>query len=296
MEEKDPESNVGDTCEKENNSGGIEQCIASTENTSPESENPTSDSKSTVEEENTSPESENPTSNSKSTVEEENASPVNSAIYTTDDYNSNNDGEKTVDIVSTESTENWEESGAQKGATGTEERDTWSQPASEDREDTQEMGGNLQKGSTEEEENDEYKGKYTKGKGRSEETFEGGNRQRNYENQGCRPKNRPGIQRPYGGTGDERLTKERKNKNSKNGEKWEENPRENKEKTKKEKKNRSDRFRNDLPDDRDHYEYFWRSQSIYSQWYACTFEVDGTKYNCAEQYMMHQKAGIISKS
>jgi ribA/ribD-fused uncharacterized protein len=28
----------------------------------------------------------------------------------------------------------------------------------------------------------------------------------------------------------------------------------------------------------------------FSQWYQSTFEVDGVKYNCAEQYMMAQKA------
>ncbi len=28
----------------------------------------------------------------------------------------------------------------------------------------------------------------------------------------------------------------------------------------------------------------------FSQWHACNFTLDKTQYNCAEQYMMHQKA------
>lgn len=39
------------------------------------------------------------------------------------------------------------------------------------------------------------------------------------------------------------------------------------------------------------YEFFWRSQSPYSQWYPSEFTVDGIKFNCAEQYMMYSKAG-----
>ncbi len=38
--------------------------------------------------------------------------------------------------------------------------------------------------------------------------------------------------------------------------------------------------------------FFWRSESPFSQWHKSTFYVDGIKYNCAEQYMMHQKAGL----
>ena len=38
------------------------------------------------------------------------------------------------------------------------------------------------------------------------------------------------------------------------------------------------------------YTFFWRSESPFSQWHPSGFEVDGVKYNCAEQYMMHQKA------
>lgn len=31
----------------------------------------------------------------------------------------------------------------------------------------------------------------------------------------------------------------------------------------------------------------------FSQWLPCTFEVDGVRYNCAEQYMMAQKARLF---
>jgi len=36
------------------------------------------------------------------------------------------------------------------------------------------------------------------------------------------------------------------------------------------------------------YEFFWNGP--FSQWFKSIFTVQGTKYNCAEQYMMHQKA------
>lgn len=36
--------------------------------------------------------------------------------------------------------------------------------------------------------------------------------------------------------------------------------------------------------------FFFRSQSVFSQWYPVKFTVGGFEYNCAEQYMMHQKA------
>lgn len=34
--------------------------------------------------------------------------------------------------------------------------------------------------------------------------------------------------------------------------------------------------------------FFWAGP--FSQWHRCKFTVDGVTYNCAEQYMMHQKA------
>lgn len=40
--------------------------------------------------------------------------------------------------------------------------------------------------------------------------------------------------------------------------------------------------------------YFWRSKSPLSQWYKCTFEHDGIHYNCAEQWMMAQKARLFN--
>lgn len=36
--------------------------------------------------------------------------------------------------------------------------------------------------------------------------------------------------------------------------------------------------------------FFYHAESPFSQWHACFFEADGFTYNCAEQYMMHQKA------
>jgi hypothetical protein len=39
------------------------------------------------------------------------------------------------------------------------------------------------------------------------------------------------------------------------------------------------------------YTFFWKSESPFSQWYKSKFTVDDILYNCAEQFMMHQKAG-----
>lgn len=39
------------------------------------------------------------------------------------------------------------------------------------------------------------------------------------------------------------------------------------------------------------YTFFWSNGSPFSQFHKATFTVDGITYNCAEQYMMHQKAG-----
>lgn len=41
--------------------------------------------------------------------------------------------------------------------------------------------------------------------------------------------------------------------------------------------------------------FFWRSESAFSQWYPSSFTVDGITYNCAEQYMMRQKAGELAE-
>lgn len=42
----------------------------------------------------------------------------------------------------------------------------------------------------------------------------------------------------------------------------------------------------------DKYVFFWNG--IYSQWYLRDMVVDGIKYNCCEQYMMHQKALLFN--
>lgn len=39
------------------------------------------------------------------------------------------------------------------------------------------------------------------------------------------------------------------------------------------------------------FEFFWRGP--FSQWYKSDFVVDGVKYNCAEQYMMAEKARLF---
>ena len=36
------------------------------------------------------------------------------------------------------------------------------------------------------------------------------------------------------------------------------------------------------------------NKGCFSQWWPCTFEVDGVTYNCAEQYMMAQKAVLFN--
>lgn len=48
-----------------------------------------------------------------------------------------------------------------------------------------------------------------------------------------------------------------------------------------------------LPNEKHLYEYFWKSDSVFSQWYPCKFTVDEITYTSAEQYMMHQKAVLM---
>ena len=91
-------------------------------------------------------------------------------------------------------------------------------------------------------------------------------------------KSKPGIQRQYGGNGDERTPRRDRNN------RWKDNEKDHAYKGG-EKKHRT------YPDESHKYEYFWRNQSVYSQWYLSDFEVDGIKFNCAEKYMMYHKAG-----
>ena len=50
------------------------------------------------------------------------------------------------------------------------------------------------------------------------------------------------------------------------------------------------------------YVFFWGhhakpgqlTKACFSQWYPCSFEVDGVTYNCAEQYMMAGKARVFN--
>jgi len=39
------------------------------------------------------------------------------------------------------------------------------------------------------------------------------------------------------------------------------------------------------------YTLFWRRESPFSQHHPANIIIDSISYNCAEQYMMHQKAG-----
>lgn len=45
--------------------------------------------------------------------------------------------------------------------------------------------------------------------------------------------------------------------------------------------------------EKEEYIYFSRKDSVFSQWYPCTFVIDDKEYNCAEQYMMYTKAGSL---
>lgn len=39
--------------------------------------------------------------------------------------------------------------------------------------------------------------------------------------------------------------------------------------------------------------FFFTDSSPFSQWYRCTFTVDGNTFNCAEQFMMYGKAKLF---
>lgn len=38
---------------------------------------------------------------------------------------------------------------------------------------------------------------------------------------------------------------------------------------------------------------FFEGTYAFSNWYPCTFIINGTKYNCVEQYYMHQKSLVF---
>ncbi len=41
------------------------------------------------------------------------------------------------------------------------------------------------------------------------------------------------------------------------------------------------------------FKFFWKSHSIFSNWYISSFEIDGIEFNCSEQYMMYAKAMLF---
>lgn len=115
---------------------------------------------------------------------------------------------------------------------------------------------------------------------------------------------RPGLDRPYGGH--ERQSHDRKDRERRQHAQnhWVEYKpdqerysaaQHEREKPKGDRKHKNEEKKfwdSGLSDERHKYEYFWGNRSVFSQWYPCKFEIDGKIYNCAEQYMMHQKAGM----
>jgi len=52
-------------------------------------------------------------------------------------------------------------------------------------------------------------------------------------------------------------------------------------------------IKNGTGPDPEKFTFFWRKESPFSQWYPCTFTVGHVTFNCAEQYMMAEKARIF---
>ena len=47
-----------------------------------------------------------------------------------------------------------------------------------------------------------------------------------------------------------------------------------------------------IPDDKEKFTFFYGTASPFSQFHPATFTVDGVEFNCAEQFMMYNKAGM----
>jgi len=48
-----------------------------------------------------------------------------------------------------------------------------------------------------------------------------------------------------------------------------------------------------MAEHKERYTFFWKSHSPFSQWHPSVFTVDGVEFNCAEQFMMYQKAMLF---
>ncbi|XP_041358894.1 N-glycosidase Npun_R5314-like [Gigantopelta aegis] len=56
---------------------------------------------------------------------------------------------------------------------------------------------------------------------------------------------------------------------------------------------RTDSKKTSLAEAKTKYEYFWKEESPFSQWYPAKFKDGNQSYMCAEQYMMHRKAVLF---
>lgn len=210
------------------------------------------------------------------------------------------EGDKIVQELKEDSVHVHEE---EKGASGISE-ENWHPPSFTDREDSEAVLQQEFKEGKEDEKDEEKRLMDEKVQWRSQSK----ENNRKPENVGYgKPRSgrpRPGLNRPYGGH--ERQSHDRKDKERRQHSRnhWVEyKPEQEKnsaaqharEKQKGNRKHENEEKKfwdSGLTDERNEYEYFWGNRSVFSQWYPCKFEVDGKPYNCAEQYMMHQKAGM----